>query len=194
MGYSTYFNGSWDVDPILAPDHLAYLNQFVAIRHVRRDPVKAELLPDPLRLAVGLPIGHEGAYYVGTANRYESQNGDPSVINGNEPPGSISYHSTLDWQTHTQLNAHGQVLGLTVPGLWCGWVPDEGGTSIAHDEGEKFYDYVEWIQYLLDHFLVPWGYALNGDVYWTGEESDDRGLIQIVNNVLTEKHAHTTYR
>ena len=64
------------------------------------------------------------------------------------------------------------------PGLWCQWVPNEDGSMIEWDEGEKFYAYIEWIAYLLKHFLVPWGYQLDGTIEWSGEEYDDRGAIK----------------
>jgi len=71
------------------------------------------------------------------------------------------------------------------PGIWCQWVPSEDGKTIEWDENEKFYDYIEWIQYLLKHFLIPWGYILNGKVIWQGENMCDRGKIEIDNNLVT---------
>ena len=63
------------------------------------------------------------------------------------------------------------------PGLWCQWVPAEDGCGIMWDGGEKFYEYIEWIKYLLDHFIKPWGRTLTGQVEWQGEERDDMGII-----------------
>lgn len=206
MGYTTEFSGGWTVTPPLKPEHLAYLKQFAEIRHMRRDADKAELLPDPLRLAVGLPIGFEGAYYVGTADKIASQSSSaPSVLDGNEPPGcppmpppknpanTMGDFSTR-YTTQLQLKAHAQALGLCVPGLWNQWVPNNEGDEISWDGGGKFYEYVEWIEYLLTHFLIPWGYVLNGEVYWDGEGSDDRGVIAITNNEVRVKHGHIVYR
>jgi len=140
--------------PALTPEHNAYLTQFAATRRMKRDPLIAVTLADPFRMAVGLPIGPDGAYFVGTANTIDSQFHDLSVTGGNQPPA-------------------GQ------PGLWCQWVPRADGTAIEWDEGEKFYEYATWIQYLMDHFLTPWGYSLAGVVYWQGEESSDQGRLVI---------------
>lgn len=41
------------------------------------------------------------------------------------------------------------------PGLWCHWIPNQDGTAIVWDGGEKFYDSLEWMQYLIDHFIGP---------------------------------------
>lgn len=205
MGYTTDFNGEWSITPKLAPDHLAYLKQFAEVRHVKRDAKKAELLDDPLRVAVGLPIGLEGAYYVSTADKYHSQGRDPSVLDDNEPPGVPDIPPSPDpknrmanwsqrYTTWEFLKAEAHRLGVAVPGLWCQWVPNEEGTHIAWGGGEKFYEYIGWIEYLIAHFLAPWGYKLNGDVYWDGESSDDKGLISIRNNVVSVKNAVITYR
>ena len=64
------------------------------------------------------------------------------------------------------------------PGLWCDWSPTHGGEGIAWNGTEKFYRYVEWLQYLLDNFLVPWGYTLSGQVFYAGENPFDRGIIE----------------
>jgi hypothetical protein len=174
MGYTTNFTGQFNLSPTLTPEHKAYLTQFAEIRHMRRNPSKTAVLDDPLREAVGLPIGGEGDYYVGTANKFDSQGvfgvKDESIIDGNSPPSSQ-------------------------PGLWCQWVPTVSGEAIVWDDGEKFYEYVDWIRYLVDHFLTPWGYLVAGIVYWEGEESGDLGRIIIDSpNVVRVENAFITYR
>jgi len=73
----------------------------------------------------------------------------------------------------------------TQPSLWCQWVPNEDGTAIEWDGGEKFYAYSEWLFYLINKVLAPNGYTLNGTVVWQGEETGDVGKIHVVNNVVT---------
>lgn len=73
----------------------------------------------------------------------------------------------------------------TQPSLWCQWVPNEDGTAIEWDGGEKFYAYSEWLFYLITKILAPNGYTLNGTVIWQGEETGDVGKIHVVNNVVT---------
>lgn len=79
------------------------------------------------------------------------------------------------------------------PGYWCNWEPTSR-TTIGWNEGEKFYEYVEWIKYLVREFFIPRGYVLNGEVEWTGEEAWDGeqldvGKIIIADNVVTVKEA-----
>lgn len=81
----------------------------------------------------------------------------------------------------------------TQPGLWCKWVPNEDGTAIKWNGAEKFYDYIEWIEYLIRTFLAPKGYILNGNVYWYGERIDDFGVIEIINNVIYVKRGKHIY-
>lgn len=71
--------------------------------------------------------------------------------------------------------------------IWCNWVPSSDGTAIVYNEQEKFYDYAEWIQYLIEKFLKPWGYTVNGEVSWFGESRTDVGKIIVKNNVVTKK-------
>jgi hypothetical protein len=142
----------------LRPEHAAYLRAFANTRRIRRDARRAKYLPDPLRHAVGLPLGPHAGYYVGNAGEF-GNGGDAFVIDENEPP-------------------KGQ------PGLWCQWVPTDDGTAIVWDGGEKFYYHLEWLHYLLDHFLKPWGYVLNGKVTWQGEDPEDVGIILVVDNVV----------
>lgn len=158
MGYTTNFNGSFSCTPTLQPEHKEYLRKFCETRRMKRNASLAGRLPDLIRKAAKLPIGPTGAYFVG-AGGFMGQDADKSVLDFNECP-------------------DGQ------PGLWCKWTPNEDGTTIEWSGAEKFYDYVEWLQYIIDNFLKRWGYTLNGDVEWQGENTDDIGVIRVVNNVV----------
>ena len=156
MGYTTDFDGFFILDRPLTHEQREYLTAFAETRRMKRDVKIAESLPDPRRIITGLPIGPECAYFVGGSGP-AGQDRDTSIINFNVPP-------------------------IGQPGLWCQWVPSEDGTHIQWDGGEKFYSYVDWLHYLLNHFLVPWGYVLNGDVAFQGEDDNDRGVIMVRNN------------
>lgn len=96
----------------------------------------------------------------------------------------------------------------TQPGLWCNWVPNTQGTEIIYNNVEKFYKYKDWIYYLLENFLIPWGYIVNGTISYSGEYPGDSGDIIITDNTIylredywdvdkqkiivgTEKHLYT---
>jgi len=69
----------------MKPEHVAYLKQFSDTRRMKRDPKKAEKRRDPIRIAAGLPIGPDGAYFVG-GEGLGGQDLDKSVVDGNKPP------------------------------------------------------------------------------------------------------------
>ena len=167
MGYTTDFWGEFTVTPALKPEHLAYLKQFGDTRRMKRDATKAEKMPDPIRDAACLPVGPEGSFFVG-ATGHAGQDKDDSIVEYNDPP-------------------------VGQPGLWCQWIPSEDGTSIAWDGSEKFYCYAEWLEYLIENFLDPWGYVLDGEVQWQGEESGDMGKLIVEDNLLQTKHAIISY-
>jgi hypothetical protein len=158
IGYSTYFSGSFGLDKPLTKDHKAYLKAFSMTRRMKRNPVVTEKMLDPVRLAVGLPIGEESCYFVGGRGMCGQDRTD-DILDYNVPPSDQ-------------------------PGLWCHWVPSEDGLSIEHDGGEKFYNYEEWIEYLIEHFLKPWGYVVTGSVEWIGEDDEDRGTLWVRKNVV----------
>jgi hypothetical protein len=158
MGYQTDFSGEFKVTPPLNPQQVAYLRAFNRTRRMQRYENVVATIPDPKREAVALPIGPDGAYCVGIEQDY-GQVRDASVLDYNEPPA-------------------GQ------PGLWCQWTASDDGQRIIWDEGEKFYDYTEWLCYLVEHFLKPWGCVINGEVSWQGEAPDDIGVIYAKDNLV----------
>ncbi|MBL8794830.1 MAG: hypothetical protein JNM56_13055 [Planctomycetia bacterium] len=50
------------------------------------------------------------------------------------------------------------------------------------DGVERFFYYDHWLKYIIDHFLVPWGYVLNGAVKWQGYYRGDRGTLRVRQN------------
>lgn len=78
----------------------------------------------------------------------------------------------------------------TQPGLWCQWVIN--GNKLEWDGGEKFYNYEEWLLYMIENFFAPSGYKLNGVIKWQGEESQDKGAIQVTDNVIHTIRGATT--
>lgn len=156
MGYTTDFFGELRIEPALNPAQIAYINQFSSTRRMKRKASVAETMSDPVREAVGLPIGIDGEFFVGSTENC-GQNKDASIVEYNGSPSNQ-------------------------PGLWCQWIVSEDGTKLAWDGGEKFYSYVEWLQYMIKHFFDPWNCVLNGEIAWQGEESGDSGKIIVVDN------------
>lgn len=212
MGYTTDFYGLFHITPKVKPEHMAYINQFSGTRRMKRNTDLTAQRPDPIRTAVGLPIGRDGGYFVGEGGMAGQGEGDtsktcPDILEYNGPPS-------------------GQ------PGLWCQWVVEQPGnwhyrkwtdeeiargdnidkisgwknnqhsefvlddadySYLQWDGGEKFYEYKEWLEYLIDHFFKPWGYKVEGEVEWQGEDREDMGIMIVVDNVVTTKYGHISY-
>jgi hypothetical protein len=76
---------------------------------------------------------------------------------------------------------------------YCQWVPSLDGKFLQWDQNEKFYSYVEWLEYLIKEFFIPKGYKLNGTVTWSGEETGDLGKIIVKDNVVEVKKGKIVY-
>lgn len=111
--------------------------------------------PSDLMDKLNIPFGEDGEFFA------EEEEHNPRtkflIINYNEPPGDC-------------------------PGLWCDWIPSEDNLGIEWNGSEKFYNYVDWLNFILKNFLVPWGYNLTGYVRFQGEDESDKGYIRIKNN------------
>jgi hypothetical protein len=166
MGYTTSFNGEFKVTPPLTKAQVKYLEQFSETRRMKRDPEKAEALPDPIRKAVKLPLGVDCEFFVGGLGSF-GQGHDESVLDHNAPP-------------------------ETQPGLWCQWIPADDGTAIFWNEAEKFYFASAWLQYICTQFLIPWGRKLDGEVTWQGEDPEDIGTIFVQANKVEAIEATIT--
>jgi hypothetical protein len=101
-------------------------------------------------------FGVQGEFYVFGGGSFGQAN-EPNIIDFNEPP-------------------------TTQPSLWNQWTPTQDGMGIEWDNGEKFYNYTEWLVYIINKILAPNGYILNGVVQWQGEENGDVGEIFVENN------------
>ena len=168
MGYTTDFIGEFKLNKPLTVAHKNYLDAFNDTRRMQRNAEITEKHPDPIRKAVGLPVGREGEYFVGGEGFRGQKHDMNDIIDHNRPPADQ-------------------------PGLWCQWVPNANGDAIEWDGVEKFYDYVEWLEYIIGHFLAPWGYKLNGEVEWEGEESGDVGKIVVIDNDVSTMRGRVVY-
>ena len=160
MGYTTDFTGRFELDHELTDELYEYLNTFAEVRHMKRNNEKIkELFPDWQEHCLCMGLGVDGEYFVRDDGDY-GQSYDASIINYNEPAESQ-------------------------PGLWCQWIPTPDKKHIEWDGGEKFYNYIEWLYYIIGNFLEPNNYLLNGEVKWRGESSNDYGTIIVTNNEIT---------
>lgn len=184
MGYTTDFEGQLKISRPLSQKKTSYLNLLNSTRRMKRNVNKLMTIykgkhgtPLPASDRPADIYGYEGEYFAKDDGNM-GQNGDESVIDHNKAPGQIGWGGG---------HKYGQ------PGLWCGWEISEDGKFLQWDGGEKFYDYVDWLKYLIKHFFSPWGHKLNGEIKWFGEERTDIGTIVVKNNVVTTKKGEVVY-
>jgi hypothetical protein len=139
--------------------------------------------------------GRDGEYFALDDGDFGQggHNVDKSIIDYNTAPGQTPYNGTGDFEKIYKLNQKKEKEGTCQPGLWCQWIIEGDGEALVWDGGEKFYNYVEWLKYLIAHFFSKWGVLLNGTIHWTGEDSTDMGQIVVENNVVKVLRGVITY-
>lgn len=162
MGYTTDFYGSVTFNKPITEELKNYINKFGETRRMKRDVEKIKkTFPDWEKNCFNGNLGVDGEYFVG-GNGFMGQDRDDSIVNYNYPP-------------------------ETQPGLWCQWMIDDDG-NLVWDGGEKFYEYGEWLTYLIDNFFAPSGYVCNGEIEFQGEDMNDFGTIHVKDNVVTVEY------
>lgn len=73
------------------------------------------------------------------------------------------------------------------PTSYCHWQLTRDCMGIEWDGGEKFYDYVEWLQFIVDKILAPAGLTLSGQLEFDGEDSKDNGTISVVDGKVVRE-------
>lgn len=195
MGYSTDFRGELILSKPLTKEQFDYINTFSETRRMKRDVNK---LMKIYQGKYGYPgtsketntreeiYGNEGEYFVGGGG-HAGQNHDETIIDFNTPAGQLSIDGITNFTERWEENKNRIKNGLCQPGLWCQWIIQEkdGEMILLWDGGEKFYYYIEWLKYLINHFFSKWDILLNGEIEWRGEDFDDDGIIKVNNNVVT---------
>ena len=73
------------------------------------------------------------------------------------------------------------------PTYYCQWVPTDDRMGLEWDKNEKFYFGLDWLEYLIENFIQPWGYTLNGESPWYVDDFQEAGFLRITDNVVTEE-------
>jgi len=73
------------------------------------------------------------------------------------------------------------------PSIWLQWeiTKQDGKYYLEWDGGEKFYEYVKWLEYVIKYIFKGWGLKLTGEIEWRGEEWGDTGTIVVEDNNIT---------
>lgn len=171
MSYNTFFNGAFSFNKLVDNYLTEYINNFSHIRHMKRDNAKIKsIFPNWSEYCYNGKLGIEGEFFIG------GKDYDISAIFG-DPDGSV-----IDMNKPSK----------KCPGTWCQWeIKDDKLKSSAMciieddrknwDCGEKF-RFIEWLKYLIKTFFAPNDYILGGRIEFKGNDEDDRGYIEIIDN------------
>jgi hypothetical protein len=197
MGYHTEFEGQLILSKKLNKQQFIYLNSFVRSRRMKRD---VNILAEIFKGKYGYPgrtlenntveevYGVEGAYFSRQTPEDRS-----SILDHNMPPGEIKIIFTPDEYAESRKKSQEKRdNGECQPGLWCNWEVVECNDNhiLQWDGGEKFYEYINWLKYLINNFFNPWDVKLNGEIIWTGEDIVDFGKIIVTNNMVEVYTGH----
>jgi hypothetical protein len=201
MGYSTDFGGSFQLSRQATTVEEDFLDKLVETRRMKRDVNK---LMEMFKGEYGYPFaedktdpnqvyGYMGEYFVGGGGSM-GQDHDDSIIDYNSASGNIGWQDYKgDWALRQEMEDQLNKDSLKQPGLWLQWELSSDGTELSWDGNEKFYHYIEWLQYLIQHFFEKWGIKLNGEVQWQGEDSSDFGKIIVTDNVVEILNGERNY-
>lgn len=157
------FKGNLKFSKPLEDRHYQYLKAFSSTLRVARDPESVIEDDDAIRANVGLPLGNECEFYTGAFTK----------------SGKIYKISNYSVYPSNQ------------PSSWCYWTPSEDKCSLQALEkkyGFGFQCAESWLRYLVNNFIKPWGYSLNGKVKYhsiIANHEDDGSSIHIKNNEIT---------
>lgn len=70
--------------------------------------------------------------------------------------------------------------GTTYPGMFCQWVLTSDKKGIKWDGEEKFYQWEDWLKWIIGQYLLPNGVGLKGHVAFQGDDVEDAGFIDIL--------------
>ena len=203
MGYSTDFLGELTLSKHLTDEQFEHINKMSDTRRMKRDVAK---LMEMFKGKHGYPgtsiesntpeeiYGNEGEFFVGGTG-HAGQDSDESILDYNEAPGAPTCGRLEDFNKYWNNLQKTIKEGKCQPGLWCQWNIEKSDDSMVliWDGTEKFYNYVEWLQYYITNFFSKWGVMLNGTIEWTGEDSSDIGRIIVKDNKITIKKGKVVY-
>lgn len=155
MGYTTSFTGYFKIKPTPNQKIQNLINGLSKTRRMKRDVnILKEHFPNT-------DFGTDGEFYFNEDDfKNFGQDDTLGVIDYNNPPS-------------------------TQPSLWLDWELDkEDPSKLKWNESEKFYSYIDWLDYLIKNIFTPNNLQLNGTVKFYGDEPGDFGKISIRDNKI----------
>lgn len=74
-----------------------------------------------------------------------------------------------------------------MPSLYCHWIPLDDNKTLKWDN-EDFSKGLDWLKFIIENYINPWRYQLNGELYVTNADSEfpfESGKIIVTDNIIT---------
>lgn len=189
MGYTTDFSGTLKPDKKIPMWLFNYINAFSEARHVQVNVEKFKAkYPDWQERCYRGDVGKEGAFLVIPWEVHQPR--DPNEWKATHDYLNAIYNGQKPKEIPLLMDGNRQPEG--VPGLWCQWIfspaedapkdAEEIDAELEWDGGEKFYNYVEWLKFLIENFIAPADISLSGVIVAAGEDRNDRKYIVVADN------------
>lgn len=99
------------------------------------------------------------------------------------------YYGKVGLMGQTREDAQGLSV---VPGVWCQWEIVVGGdqaSSVQWDGDDKFYDYEEWLAYVVALIKTEFPASeFSGEIRWWGEDPSDLGCLRVAPDGTVTTH------
>ncbi len=127
---------------------------FVRVRHGQRRIDLIKHFPDSFREAVALELGQDGLY------------------------------CASDQANNVEVYSNYNRAATSAPELYCPWTVSIDGSKLCSSHPDKAHSPQEWLEFLRQHFLIPWHSQASGMVIWQGEDMGDTGASLMTKNHL----------
>ena len=176
MGYTIEYTGRFELNKPLTEEHANFLQDFAETRHYNRVWSHEE---------------EDGRWFVDPEGNMEPNFNDKEYQ-------AVLYARPYDHEKRKafELEKYGCIdlneVNPGMPSFYCQWIPTEDREGIEWDGGEKFYNAEKWLRYIIENYLKPWGYVVNGTVefkYGEPEYNSNTGALHVSNNkVFVEEY------
>ncbi len=112
-----------------------------------------------------------------------------TYFNGKFTLGTEAPQDVVD---HVNQIENGQFETTGSPDSHSGWFMPDASTLMMRDGG-KYYDYTDWLRWLVDIIFKPFELTMVGEIEWDGEEPGDIGKIRIDGYDVTVLQGRVTY-
>jgi hypothetical protein len=179
MGYNTKFKGSLKLSKTLTKEQQKWFNDWTTIRKKHYDSNK-------------LMEHYKG---VGSLDGDYGENGEffgyiPNELRDGDNVWKSDYSQWVNGSSDLMFPIEGKNNDSpsNQPSLWNNWMIV--GDELFYNDGDKFYGYIEWLEYIRTKILSKWGITFEDGykIKWRGEDKGDRGSIVYENGELIDNN------